>query len=220
MATPNHYSLQLPDRCLHLIDELWSCVENVYDPANPHAGPMTTTFLLAMAMPIVILPIERIQKQRQNEGYVNDRPIEPGVAEAVDAAFGGKFRESPFFIQGAWSYATWPPDTNIARDMPSRLLQELSSQAAYGRAESMNASQWSSVLRNALAHGGVAYLDAKGAATSGNQADMFCFVSGKKVDGTLLRLDCLRISEANFRNFLAQWVRWLRDSKVTSLMAA
>jgi hypothetical protein len=222
MANPNHYSLELPDRCLHIIDKLWPCVENLHHPVNPDAGPLTTTFLLAMAMPIIILPIERIERHQQNEGYADDRHIEPEIERAVKAGMGTKLSNSSFFVPAAWSYVGWPDtSTNIARGLPLELSKQLSSQEAYARAASMPASQFCSVLRNALSHGGVAYLDANGRATPGGRAEMFCFVSGKyDEEGVLRSLNCLRIGEGEFRTFLRQWVKWLRDAGVTRLMAA
>ena len=56
MGQPGHFSQELPQRCLHLIDELYQHAEETFAPNDGHLGPLTTTFLLAMAIPIITLP--------------------------------------------------------------------------------------------------------------------------------------------------------------------
>ncbi|SHJ12954.1 hypothetical protein SAMN04488012_10572 [Palleronia salina] len=98
----------------------------------------------------------------------------------------------------------------------------------------MPASQWVSLLRNAMAHGGIAYLDENGRSRHGTPVKMFAFVSGKygkpkcefadaacrfgmgKLDG----LNFLRISEDDYRSFLGDWVAWLVASKIAKQAAA
>jgi hypothetical protein len=64
MGNPLHTSLELPQRCLQLIDELWAAVEDTKEKQHPELGSLTTTFLLAMSMPIVNLPMERLVNGR------------------------------------------------------------------------------------------------------------------------------------------------------------
>lgn len=226
VANPNHYSLELPQRCLRLIDELWPHVQQVYEPNGTKEGPLTSTFLLAMAMPMIILPIERLERQSsKNEGYADDLHLDPSLSASVKSGLGATpFAQSPFFTPGAWSYVHWlDPSLNISRGLDDELTAQLSASESYRDAADMPASQWCSVLRNALSHGGVAYLDAQGRSARGAQADMFCFVSGKyggpKRD-VLESLRCLRIKEADFRDFLRRWGNWLKRSGVANLMAA
>jgi hypothetical protein len=227
LGNPSHYSLELPDRCLQLINALWPHVERLPECGRPDAGPLTTTFLLAMAMPIIILPVERLERHFQRgideEGYADDGPINPtGLAKTVAKALGGgPVSKSYFFVPEAWSYSYWPePTLNIARGLPIELTARLSTPSAHKSAGELAASLWCSVLRNALAHGGVSYLDREGRPTVGERAEMLCFVSGHKVDNTLIGLRCLRIREADFLHFLRRWVKWLNSSGITKLMAA
>jgi hypothetical protein len=227
MGNPNHYGLELPNRCLSLIDGLWENVQQLHGSGPPSLGPLTTTFLLAMAMPMIILPVERIEKhlgRKIDEGYVDDRRISPPrLLEAIETDLGGqKLRQSPFYFDQAWSFLDLPrTDVNVAHGLPYEVAEALASSEARIRAASMPASQWCGVFRNALAHGGVAYLDNGGQSTPGQRAELLCFVSGKyDKDKNLIGIRLLRISESHFLRFLRLWAEWLRRSGVEQLMAA
>jgi hypothetical protein len=227
LGNPNHYSLDLPDRCLQLIDGLWKHVAQLPERGQPDLGPLTTTFLLAMAMPMIILPIERIERhlgRKIDEGYADDRRNSPPrLLKAIEGGLGGqKLRHSPFYSADAWSFIDLPrSDVNIAQGLPYEVAEALASPVARERAASMPASQWCGVLRNALAHGGIAYLDNTGQSTPTLRAESLCFVSGKFAnDGSLVGIRLLRISEAHFFRFLHAWTEWLQKSGVEKLMAA
>lgn len=87
----NSYSFDLPERCLDLLSTLLPFVEQNERLASRHGGALTTTLTLAMAAPMLILPIERIERQLQNaEGYADDRVISGRLAEKIEAAVLGK----------------------------------------------------------------------------------------------------------------------------------
>ena len=140
MGIPQHYSLELPRRCLVLIEELWGAASGVYLPQQKYLGPLTTTFLLSMAAPIISLPIERIVKgfDQLNNSYVDDRFLNTEIAQAVrDIYERGKIGELSFFRTGAWSFAEYSKSTeplNIAMHFPAELANELASDGAFQRA--------------------------------------------------------------------------------------
>jgi hypothetical protein len=226
MGNPIHYSLELPERCLQLIDELWPRVEQISQPDHPELGPLTTTFLLSMATPIITLPIERLERYRDNvaSGYANDRSLDPKLSSEIDSVLGANlFKNTPFFQTHSWSYVKWDdPKLNLGSHIPAELTTKLKSAKAIKDAERLQASQWCSIIRNALSHGGIAYLDASGDAATHGPAAVYCFVSGKYENGDKdpIYLNCLRITETNFRSFLKNWVGWLKRSSLSRLMAA
>lgn len=228
MGNPLHFSAELPQRCLQLIEDLWPHVEKTRQVDRPDLGPLTTTFLISMSIPIINLPIERIEKHRdaQIEGYADDRGINPKVAIAVLNTLGGqKLSKAPFYFPGAWSFATYKkaPLFNIAKSIPDDLATELGEKEALVSANKMPVSQWCSILRNAMAHGGIAYLNEDGRTSCGEPVKMYAFVSGKFDDDEktkLLYLNVLRISEVNYRKFLSRWVNWLKSSGLASELAA
>jgi hypothetical protein len=212
MGNPRHYSVEIPQRCLQLIDELWPYAEKTQQPNHPELGALTTTFLISMSMPIINLPIERIERHRsaEIEGYADDRHIDALLTVAVNTILGGQeLRKAPFYSHGAWSFANYSDETpvNVARSLPNDLAQELCRETAVAKADKMPASQWCSILRNAMAHGGIAYLDEFGQTTYGRPVTMYAFVSGAFTDEqALIGLNVLRISEKHYRLFLRKWV--------------
>ena len=228
MGAPEHYSLELPERCLQLIEELWPEVQRVRAPGQPHRGPLTTTFLLAMATPIITLPIERMQRHFDKAlgGYIDDRPLNGRLADEVRRVFNAPaLAGAPFFTEGCWRFASVPyRGENLALHLPYDFFDGLRDDASVAAAAKMPVSQWASCLRNALAHGGVLYLDQDGYQGSGRETEMFAFVSGRYPDRDFTRppdrLNMLRIAEADFRDFLRAWVGWLSASGLSRALAA
>jgi hypothetical protein len=237
MGIPQHHSRDLPDRCFQLIEKLWPAVQEVYADGQEHLGPLTTTFLLALANPIIVLPIERIERHRGKEigGYVNDRPLSAHLSEEVDRALGAaRFDKSPFFEERQWRAASVPFDhQNFALHFPDDVREQLNSDKALETAASMPTSQWASVLRNAISHGGVSYLDGQGCSHDQGRTEMLAFVSatypkypkGHDLEGRSdtslppLRLNVLRVSEVDFRSFLTRWTEWLKSSGLSRQLA-
>jgi hypothetical protein len=228
MGNPLHFSAELPQRCLQLIDELWPYVEKTRQAEGSDLGPLTTTFLISMSMPIINLPIERIERHKnaQIEGYADDRSIDPKVAKTVLDTLGGqRLSNAPFYLPGQWSFAIYAknPLFNIANSIPDDLATELGSKQAAAKASKMPVLQWCSILRNAMAHGGIAFLNESGRTSYGEPVKMYAFVSGTFDDTDqreLLHLNVLRISETNYRKFLSRWVTWLKSSGLASELAA
>lgn len=226
MGNPAHYSLELPQRCLQLIDGLWDHAQQVLQADIPKLGPLTTTFLLSMSMPIINLPIERIgvPQQKSGQSYADDRGKDPELSKAIISTLGKKFREAQFYSPDAWSYCYYETNRfNIADWLPSSIVEGLATKEAEKRASEMPVSQWVFILRNALAHGGIVYLDASGRPTDVAPIGMYLFVSGDFDKGNrdkLIGLKFLRISEANYRDFLRAWVGWLEASGFANLPVA
>lgn len=228
MGIPQSYSRELPERCLQLIEALLPHAEGVYMPGKSHLGPLTTTFLLAMATPMILLPLERVKRHRcgAHGAYMNDRFVDEALAAAVDEALGGKsLRHSPFFTAGHWRFATMPyGGENVALHFPAPLEQALTDDAAASAAADMPAEQWASCLRNALAHGGIVYLDEHGRQIYGGRASLLAFVSARypRGEGPPLpdQLMGLRIAEADFLAFLRSWADWMTKSRLSLAIAA
>lgn len=235
MGTPSRYSLDVPSRALCLLNALWDGAEATYFPGEEHAGPLTTTFLLGMATPIITLPIERIERHRgkEDKAYLNERPLDKEVASEVDRTLAqGTLGSAYFFNAGDWRFASIPyRGENLAMHFPQGLRDQLTHPDALGSAEGMPASMWTSCIRNSLAHGGVLYLDGEGRHEHGQRAEMLAFVSavypkfsvGEHPKGTPFfgmrdtrmppdALRVLSITEKGFLSFLQRWVEWVEKS--------
>lgn len=226
MGIPQHYSLELPERCLTLIEALLPAAQDLRALGQEHLGPLTTTFLLAMSTPMIVLPIERIERHRNRaEGYADDRFVNAAITAAIGEGLGGRrLSKSPFFEPGVWRLGKiqYQPAMNIARRFPEELALLLDEPEALISAAAMPASQWASCLRNALSHGGIAYLDNAGRQASGGDTEMVAFVSGRyeasRQEPELIV--ALRIDRESFLSFLRLWVRWLTQSGLSYAVAA
>ena len=235
LGNPLHFGIELPQRCLTLVEELWDHAAKVYGGERRDLGPLTTTFMISMSMPIINLPVERIERQISNganEGLVDDRHRdEMAVSAFRDTVQRGNFGEAPFFKEGAWRFVGHEGNTaNFARELPDEIAGELDTPQALTNAASMQASQWISVLRNALAHGGIVYLDERGRSSHVQPVKMLAFVSGRFADGvcpnaagkqcrgergSLTGVNILRISEHDYLDFLHRWVKWLVEAGIS-----
>lgn len=235
MGNPQHFGIELPQRCLTLLDSLWGAASETYYTPTRHVGALTSTFLISMSMPIINIPTERIERHlhlRKSEGYVDDRYIDDEVAEAFKNVLQrGHLEEAPFYDAGTWRfYEYFGKPINLTRDLPEDIAAELDKDEAAQHAAQMRSSQWLSVLRNALAHGGILYLNEHGRSTYNAPVRMFGFVSGKFQNGLCPHdnekpcraeripsgLNILRISERDFRNFLHNWVSWMREAGIAA----
>lgn len=207
-------------------------VNDVRIKGEEHLGPLTTTFIMAMSTPIITLPIERVEGHRRKEamgleGYSDDRLLDPALTRAIDEDLGEyPLARSPFYRHGAWRFASteYVLGQNIARELPSELTVALTLSDAIDNAASLTATRWARCLRNALAHGGIAYLDANGNQSIGQPTEMIGFVGAQYPKGGMRHppssLQVLRITRDDYLDFLRRWVQWLDTSRLSIAMAA
>jgi len=208
-------------RCQTLIEMLGSEVADVSDPDGRWGGPLKTTFLLAMATPMIALPLERIFKPAQDyhDGVADDRELDPGLSNQVVEVLAPdrRFEQAPFFEPGAWSYVPTLDRFKVAEDWPARALRSLGAPAAQQAAAVAPARDVLLALRNALSHGGVTYLDRHGQQTE-QATHMIGFASFARHRQPELRL--LRIGVPQFECFLTHWTEWLASSGVLDRLNA
>ena len=221
MGRPRHYSAEIPARCQALIEMLGPEVADGSDPDGRWGGPLKTTFLLAMATPMVALPLERIFKPAQDhhDGVADDRELDTGLSNEVVGVLARdrRFDQAPFFEPGAWSYVPKLDRFNVAEDWPARALRPLGAPAAQQAAAEAPARDVLLALRNALSHGGVTYLDRHGRQTE-QATHMIGFASFARHRQPELRL--LRIGVPQFERFLTLWTEWLAGSGVVDRLNA
>jgi hypothetical protein len=222
MTAPEHYSRDVVLRCQSLIHHLLPSIDDGLPDEAQFGGPLRTTFLLAMATPMIVLPIERLFKPAAGNTAQagDDRELDPALAEEVHDVLGeGRlFGEAPFLTK-AWSYVEGYPPFNIAHDWPHDLLTSLAKPEAIEVAQKTPARRVLLDLRNALAHGGIAYLDEEGR-NSRAQTAMFGFVGTKKKNGQIVGLNVLRVHQDDFGAFLDTWTKWLNnETRVLSVLS-
>jgi hypothetical protein len=102
--------------------------------------------------------------------------------------------------------------------MPGELLQRLSEHESSNAAMDAPAVRVLTDLRNALAHGGIAYLDERGQ-QSGGEAAMLAFVGAVMTRNRITAVNVLRVGERDYRRFLSAWASWLRQSGVSAALS-
>lgn len=219
---PEHYSRDIAQRCQSLIRELRPVVQRGLAGDRQFGGPLGTTFLLALATPMIVLPIERIFKPAEAGAAQagDDRELDPALADEVADVLGPArtFGAAPFAVHGHWTYVSGYRPFNIADTWPADLLQDLAAPDACARASDAPAARILRDLRNGLAHGGIAYLDADGRQTD-RPAAMLAF-AGTRTDRSrrLVGLNILRISEDDFCSFLMAWADWLSQPRLRTML--
>lgn len=224
MGSPQHYGQEFPSRALKLIDGLWEKAGEIYPDNGDRYGPLTATFLLSMAYPIVNLPVERIERANPEpfKGYVNDREIDVDLAKRMSDVLGAaQIENAPFFNSKAWAYHHHVTEQaiNLADGLPYKIAEKLKEQSAITRAAALPGSQWIAILRNSMAHGGIIYLDKDGRAAYEGPTEYFAFVRGRFQrddcgrNAKLEAIDVLRVSFGEFKIFLERWVKWLNNKE-------
>jgi hypothetical protein len=221
MARPAHYSRDIVARCQSLLKHLAPTVGKGLPEDKRFGGTLTTTLLLALSTPMVVLPVERIFKPSQgNTGLGDDSALHEGLGKEAKRVLGGKtrFADTPFFHKGDWSYLPDQTAFNVAQNWPPAILKGLAEPKAMEAAANAPASKMIGHLRNALAHGNVTYLDSKGDA-SDRPAAMYGFASArmdypKCAPPQITGLHAWRVSEEGFRRFLDAWAAWIEKAGV------
>lgn len=226
MGNPANYSLELPARCLRLLDGLREPSTHIFSDDRPDLGPLTATLLLSLSIPIFSFPIERLDRPSNDESkdYLNDRSLNPGAAKKFTSVINNKLSKAPFYKSTSWRFAEVDPPFDLSKGLPTDFANMLAAEDSIIAARNLDCRLWASVLRNALAHAGVAYLDEYGQSRYGAPVAMYAFVSGKFDDTdtkvrVLRKIRALRISESDYREFLKGWVSWLRDIGAYQLAA-
>ncbi len=222
MGRPLHYSAELPGRCQALIDRYSDEIARDRELANRFGGPLMTTFLLAMATPMLVLPLERLFKPATGRapGVADDVELDPALAGRVAGNLAGaqRFRDAPFFGDGGWHYVPSCDTFNVGGRWPDDCLNLLAAEEAGLAAEQALVGDILWALRHSLAHGGVTYLDGDGRhdQLATNMLGFASFVN----DSKRTRLRLLRVGVGDFRNFLCRWANWLTKSGTAEALSA
>ena len=161
---------------------------------------------------MIILPFDRIFIPGNGGNRVADETkLNPNFADLVKdtLAEGQNFGAAPFGARGCWRYVPDHAPFNVADGLREDLIERLNAPDAIKAADETPTRQILRDLRNALAHGGVAYLDKEGR-YSDDQAANFVFVAKKSKRSD--NLNVVRVHEDDFRVFLTAWADWLSET--------
>lgn len=219
MGGANHFSKTLPMRCQTLLDELY---EEQLPKAPDSDYRLKATFLLSVAMPMVILPLERIAKfaDGTSSGHVNDAPLDQSLADEMKSMLLKSAGDSGFFDRGKWAVHRHDMKASgklsLATGLADDIANALSNPASEALDSGYTAGKLCSILRNSLAHGAVMFLDENGKSAEDRPVTKLAFISSD-LRGESEYL-FLRVSMADFRDFLRRWAAWLHESGAEDAM--
>jgi len=211
---PERFSTEIPKRMRSLLNELEPIARK---------KDLLTSFLLMAAMPILIIPLERIAKtSRGPRNEIND------VNKARSFAFGWtqiKFKKfAEIFLanqqeRSSWRYVIVPKsqieNSTSWKDYLGLHPIHLGAVNEIGEQDVENIL---TVMRNGLAHGSIVFLDEKGEEVPNRKVTYIAFVS--RVQGqerqTADSYRVLIVDEESFLIFLKRWTEWIGTFEMPS----
>lgn len=204
---PSVFTYDFAARCVCLIDGLDEYARQISEPRFG-SGPLTTTFAVTMAMPLIIVPIERLGTYRGAAKH--DQKSLPKMYERLTTELERPFSKVPFRGGGQWSLMSVPGQVRGPEDW--RECQERSggifSPELCTAVDELPALRVLNGLRCALAHGSIAYLDSRGRYSPGEEAKTIALFAND-YGARLVRIYSVR--QDDFLDFLRSWAEFLTE---------
>lgn len=207
---PERFAVEYPLRCLQLL--------NLLEPQARQAK-LVGSFSLLVGAAAFVVPFERLKPRH---------PLKLAESEGGLSASLARFdsKKSELFLTaaawggvqlGEWRFSrimTFPEDTSRWQDEDGSHPMAKSAKNSIGR---RRVGEVLRVLRNALAHGNVVYLDESGFETRGKPVQFLGFLSRYEESAEARAVsETYRLvvtTEENFLRFLKVWVTWLSEFK-------
>ena len=211
MTETGSYGRELALRAFELFRALEPEARNVMGEA-PSGGSLYPTFLLSMAMPIIIQPYERffeIDNPKKSalmvefDGYEPNSPLAKGLDELKDMT---NLSGSPF-DKAKWHYAFLRGTYKLVDGISEDLERHLNNPAAAVKAQRKRPKVVLGILRHALAHGSIVYLDQEEQPSIYGPVEHFLFANSRP-NGIV---EFLKVNVEDFKMFITAWAKWLRD---------
>lgn len=198
---PDRFATEYPERCLQLLD-LFEPIANDND--------LFGTFSVMLASSILLVPWERA-----NNKHPLTQEHGGGLQAALKALEKQKWQAAAFWqdkAPGEWRFSRImgdPNNSHVWQDEENR-----SSFAAEANTiERRRVGEVFRVLRNALAHGNIVYLDENGAETEGERVQHIAFLSRyEETEEQRAASDTYRlvtVRETDFLPFIRAWAQWV-----------
>jgi hypothetical protein len=213
MAENGSYGRELALRAHELLTRLEPEAKETPGQA-PSIGSLYPTFLLSMAVPIIIQPYERFLAKKDNkearivvdfDGYSKGSSLAQGLAELKSMK---TLSGSPFDNIG-WRYAQLKSSVGykLACGMTAELRTFLKDKRSAEKAMSKSPTMIIEHLRHSMAHGSIVYLGEDWEPSLYGPVQFFLFAN-LRLNGNV---DFLLISIDEFKTFISKWAKWLED---------
>lgn len=196
-------------RCRALLHDLEPVARTTHAPET--GGPLTTTFAIAMAMPLIVVPIERLGTYNRAAGH--DRSRLPTMYGKLDAELAKPFSAAKFRGGAAWALVTCPEPVNGPSDWQGRVVSAggLFADVHRQAIDDTLGKEVLNGLRCALAHGSVAYLDRDGKYTPGAEAEVVALFATKREKDRPPVVQIYAVHQDHFLTFLDDWACFLDE---------
>lgn len=215
---PERFIIEYPERCLELL--------KVLEP-SARRKQLVASFSLLAACSVLTIPFER----NKAEHPLRDRERYPDVASALDRVMKQKFVEAELwsgeypkawrFTNVQWNPDSTPDDTRSWRG-PDHLHPMVAD--AENTIEREKVRDVFRVIRNALAHGNVIYLDASGVESRGKAVHDIAFLSRRDPNDKAKGYFLVAAPEEGFLSLVKCWTKWLtklpKDERLLFVEAA
>ena len=213
---PERFCTQIPQRMRSLIDAMEPIARD---------KDLLTSFALMAAMPVLIIPLERVAKRGGNgRNEINDLDVAPQFARAWGRKCREKFVDA--FVpdredRSKWRYLELPRDQI---EQPSSWRDPLDRHpmhaGALNRIIDQDVMNVLMVLRHGLAHGSVVYLDEDGNESPFRRVTHLAFVAREKDEdrGRATSFRVLIVEQEAFLSFLKRWTDWIGGYEVASTL--
>jgi hypothetical protein len=201
MGVPNRFVVEYPERCLELLDA-----------AEPIAREkdLLASFSLLAAASVLVVPYERLQKRHPIQGELGSK-----LYSELRALENKPWQAAPFWRlcnPDDWHFSRIMGDPNDVyswRDDQGRVSTSPEANTIHRR----KAGQLLRVLRNALSHGNIVYLNSSSLEVPGSRVEKLAFLSryeeGPDQQEKLETYRLVVTSDETFIAFLRDWATWL-----------
>lgn len=198
---PSRFATEYPERCLQLL--------GLFEPIA-HQQDLLGTFSIMLASSILLVPLERAK---------NEHPIQQEQGGGLQASL-KKLEKRKWLAADFWAGAP-PGEWRFSRVMgdPNDVQHWLDERGDSSFAENANTIQRRRVgevlrvLRNALAHGNIVYLNEHGQEVQGERVQHLAFLSRfEESEGDRNKAETYRVvtvRETDFLPFIRAWAQWV-----------
>lgn len=203
MGAPDRFAIEYPRRALELIGML--------EP-SARENNLLGSFGLLAASAVLTIPFERMRTSH----FLHDQAHDDDLVKNLKALGKADFLKAPFWRKppddGSWRQSRIVSPVDKTHDWKDPYGRDPRSDDA-NTIQSRKASEVLRVLRNALAHGNVIYLDRDGHEIAGNQMVYMAFLSRYEEDQEQReRAETYRVvitTEEAFLHFVKCWAEWI-----------
>lgn len=198
---PERFATEYPQRCLALLDVFEAIAED---------RDLVGTFSIMMASSVLVIPWERMSNRHPLTQEAGGQ-----LQRAMRALERRRWLTADFWeerIPTSWHYSRIMGDPNqVQAWQDDRGIRSVLADA--NTIQRRSVGEVFRVLRNALAHGNLVYLDAQGLETPGNRVEHLAFLSRyEEAEDQRRQFDTYRlvlVREREFLEFVRAWASWV-----------